>query len=341
MQKKRTSLFILLALSTLFVLGLLFVPGCKQEVPQQNSDSEAMLDAVLERAKNEAELEKARLAHEAELKEPFYVLLMGGDARENTAEGNTAEPGYNPGRSDTMILTKVWPETGSITMVTIPRDTRATYEGSPIKINDILFRHGPEAAVETVESMAGVDIKYYYVTDFARFIQLIDTIGGVTVNSPGAMNFKDVMTGDRIYIEEGENNLDGAGALVFTRIRKAFAGNQDACRQIQDRQVVQRVLESVPGMSNTDLLNILEGINKNTDTNLPSEDLAFYANYFSKLEDGIYIQQGTFPYEGWLNEDIDMWAVPYDEGKWKEVIAKVEEGGNPADVVQNPEVLFN
>lgn len=328
----------LIAAMSVMILG-----ACSKQEPQLSGPSNSQLmDETMENAKKKAEEEKARKEHEAELMQPFYALILGCDGRDNTSEGEEAKEGEvkDAGRSDTMMLARVWPETGAITLVSIPRDTQVYYDGADMRLNSVYNKGGSEAVVSEVEKMAGIEIKYFFQTEFARFVQLIDALGGVDVTSPVYMWQKDAISGVWYEVPEGASHLDGKEALIFSRVRKVFGDNQDACRQMQDRQVVQSVLSTIPGMDANTLSTCIDAVYSYTDTNLPKEDMKFYANYFSSDFESLSFQSGTFPYSGALNEELDMWLVPYDEAKWKEMVAKIEEGGSPTDVVANPEVWF-
>lgn len=71
----------------------------------------------------------------------------------------------------------------------------------------------------------GVEVDYYFRVNFTGFEDIIDAIGGVTVNSDYAFT-----AGGYSYVQ-GENQMDGAKALSFVRERHSFAEGRSAARQ--------------------------------------------------------------------------------------------------------------
>ncbi len=109
--------------------------------------------------------------------DPISILLLGVDER----------PG-DIGRSDTMIVITVNPETETSTMMSIPRDTRAfissknTYD----KINAAYAYGGVGETAQTIERFLNIPIDYYVKVNMDGFKDIVDAVGGVTVNNPFA-----------------------------------------------------------------------------------------------------------------------------------------------------------
>lgn len=109
----------------------------------------------------------------------FYMLVLGSDARVNDATS----------RSDVMILLRVDPTKGKITMVSIPRDTKVEIEGHGTqKINAAYAFGGAAGAVTAVSQFAGVPISHYAEVHFDELEQLVDDLGGVWVDVPVSNN---------------------------------------------------------------------------------------------------------------------------------------------------------
>ena len=94
--------------------------------------------------------------------EPFYMLLLGTDKiswREGTEDGGVY-------RSDTMILARVDAPQGTISLISIPRDTLVDMgQNGWQKINAAYGLGGPSYAVEMVSKLTGVDISHYAEVD--------------------------------------------------------------------------------------------------------------------------------------------------------------------------------
>lgn len=130
------------------------------------------------------------------------AVLLGSDAR--------AE---EPSRSDTIVITRAG--RGSLS---VPRDTLVEIPGvGEDKINAALVYGGPDLTVETLEDLTGVGIGDYVVLDFGGVEEIVDALGGVTVDveEPIAYN----LGGRFADIPAGEQTLDGFEALAYVRYR--------------------------------------------------------------------------------------------------------------------------
>lgn len=200
-------------------------------------------------------------------KDRLNILLVGADQRPNQNIFNT----------DTMIVVSIDPTTGRVAMLQIPRDTvdlplppgpaRSVFGSTyRMKINSLwtqaiarpdLFpgsktSRGPNALKSTLGYLYGLDIRWYVQVNFEGFRQIVDTLGGVTVNVqipvmddhyPGEMR-----RALRLYIPAGIQHMDGATALQYARSRhgKNGVGSNDFDRG--SRQ--QRVLVSLKDQTN-------------------------------------------------------------------------------------------
>ena len=319
------------------LLALAAVAGCSQpqitlpalELPGDGNPAAEMNAAI--------EAEK-RAKHEEELKQPFYALVLGGDTRTNTLDGDAAkDDNYNRGYSDTIMLVRVNPGNGRFTIVSIPRDTAVVRDGKPGKINDFMQFDGSDATVAYIEEATGVDIKYYFVTDFARYAKLINAVGGVDVDVPIELSCGDPIEDRDVTLQPGEKHLDGVEALVFARTRKVYGDETDGCRQIQDRKVVTSLLQAA-AKSDEQAAALVAALLANTDTNIPAEDLEFYARHFRENAGNLSIVCGTMPYSGGINPDTERWEVPLDSATWAQMVKLMEDEGDPTSLVALPEV---
>lgn len=155
---------------------------------------------------------------------PSYTLLLGSDAR----EGDTTS------RTDTIILARTDAITNTVTLVSIPRDTRVDLGAyGTQKINAAYAYGGAALTVSAVEALTGVPINQVAVIDFDGLASLVDAIGGVTVTVPVDVDDPDY-TG--LVLPAGTYDMDGETALAFSRVRHGFATG-DYQRQ-QDQQIV-------------------------------------------------------------------------------------------------------
>ncbi len=137
---------------------------------------------------------------------------------------------------------------------------------------------GGALAAETVEKFLGVPVDYVAQVDFQGFEQLVNAIGGVTVDVPRPLLDPEYPTDnygvERIYIPAGLQVLDGHTALVYARSRHS---SSDFDRSQRQQQVLRALLNQVKGrglLENAALLpQWADVIANNARTTLPVHDL--------------------------------------------------------------------
>ena len=307
------------------VFAGLLLAGC-----QQQSAEESISDTQLMKEADGGEKEARN--------DPFYVLVVGNDSRTGTTEITKDNYSDGTGRSDTMMLARIDSETYQVTLVTVPRDTEITLDGMVMKINEAYRRGGIEESIDQVESLTGVKVSYYLDMGFVEFENFVNDLGGITANVPIDMHLKDIVSGAGIELTAGTQELDGPQALVLARMRKMYAGDIEACRQIQDRQIVEVAINQVaadPASAAARASALIDNVN----TNWPIDELADMVADFASNANKITVLSGTGPYVGDFMEEHDgMWLVPRDEATWKKVMEVVDRGGDPTTVVPLPAV---
>jgi LCP family protein required for cell wall assembly len=192
---------------------------------------------------------------------PYTMLIVGVDERDTTVRAGA--------RSDTLMLLRINPQQGSVSLLSIPRDTRVEIRGrGQSKINaayafgyqraqdlfdgDVTQQEaGMALAAETVDSFAqlsmnGVPIDYITQVNFAGFANLIDALGGITVDVPKRIIDETYPTDDygtmRVEFVPGLQRLNGERALIYARTRHA---DNDFGRNLRQLQVVYAVLSEL------------------------------------------------------------------------------------------------
>ncbi len=189
------------------------------------------------------------------------ILLLGVDEREN-----------DKGRSDTMILMSLNPQTNAMKMLSIPRDTYVNIPGRGMdKINHAYAFGGVGLSVQTVEENFDVPIHFYVKVNMEGFQQGIDALGGVTVTNDRAFSQGGV------YFPTGEIKLNGEEALKYIRMRKGDPRG-DIGRNERQRNVIRAAIGEAASFSSitkiTDILGILGG-NVKTDLKMDQMQTLF------------------------------------------------------------------
>ncbi|ANB61540.1 LCP family glycopolymer transferase [Anoxybacteroides amylolyticum] len=194
---------------------------------------------------------------------PISFLFIGVDERKG-----------DRGRADSLIVVTVNPNKPSVKMVSIPRDTRTTIvgKGKLDKINHSYAFGGVGMTMATVEQFLDIPIDYYVKVNMNGFRDIVDAVGGITVDNPFAFTY------DKTTFPKGRITLNGAKALKYARMRhsdpRGGFGREDRQKQ---------VIEAVMHKGATAVLaydEMLRAIARNVKTNLTLEQMkAIYTNY--------------------------------------------------------------
>src|SRR5690606_16293415 len=96
-----------------------------------------------------------------------------------------------------------------------------------------------EATRDAVEGSLGIPIQFYVLIDMEGFAQLINALGGITVDVPERTPIGPITRPEPIgYIEEGTQHLGGADALWYARTR--FDSND--FERMQRQRLVQEAI---------------------------------------------------------------------------------------------------
>lgn len=192
-------------------------------------------------------------------KKPLNILLLGVDEREN-----------DKGRSDTMIVMTLDPNNDRMQMVSIPRDTRTDIvgHGTVDKINHAYAFGGSDMAVDTVENFLDIELDYYVKVNMEGFQQVVDAVGGVTVENNLA--FKS----GNFDFPQGKLELDGREALAYVRMRKEDPQG-DLGRNERQRQVIEGIIQKGASFSGVNKVSeVLDVLGKNVSTNMEFAHMA-------------------------------------------------------------------
>jgi LCP family protein required for cell wall assembly len=142
---------------------------------------------------------------------PVVILAVGSGAR----------PGENVQRSlgDSLHLIFLNPGKRRAVLVGVPRDSYVSIPGRGSgKINSAMVFGGPDLLVQTMEQNFGVTIDYWALTTFWGFTDMINGVGGLTVDVPFPM----IDSFSRSDFQPGVQKFTGPEALAFSRDRHSL-----------------------------------------------------------------------------------------------------------------------
>ncbi|QQK08017.1 LCP family protein [Miniphocaeibacter halophilus] len=224
-------------------------------------------------------------------------------------------------RTDTMILTTVNFEKGTIDLISLPRDTKIKYEGSFIKLGEAHSYGGIEGTLKAVRNLTGLDIDYYMSVDYDAVLRLVEVIGGVEVDSPQEINAPEI----NIHIPKGRTVLDENQSLYFLRAREVLKNRSDLERMKNQQYFLKQLVKEVTKPSNLlKIPELLEVYKDNVTTNIDLGSLGNVALQAAKFDSSKMTTQtleGTDDYEYNANgKKISYFYV--DEKKMNELFSK-------------------
>lgn len=225
-------------------------------------------------------------------KNVLNVLLVGLDSKDALENG---------GRSDSLILVSLNKKEKKIYMTSFFRDTWCymnTGKGIYSKLNASYFYGGAPGLIDTIEKNFKVDIDYYVAVDFSSFVDIINALGGLTVEVQD-YEAEYINRTTKHTIESGPAvKLNGAEALVFARIRKSDS-DSDVSRTRRQRQIITSFIESAKGASISQLNSAVNMLFQYVKTDM------------TQMQILSYVAQALA--NGWINYDIEQYTLSDEE----------------------------
>lgn len=222
-------------------------------------------------------LDKEHTGAELDLTQDVFTVMVSG-------MDETGDPNVNS-RSDVNMLLIVNPKINHVEMISFPRDS---YVPNPAlgNISDKLTHTGNDGVENTmtaIEQVVGFDINFFVKVNFTSVVEMVDALGGVTVDVPVAFCEQN---SERSFAEEdlqclsvGEQHVDGEQALAFARHRKS-EGVGDIGRTHAQQKVIMAMIQKVLTPSGaTKVPELLDIIPKYVVTNISNEQLNDFISY--------------------------------------------------------------
>ena len=190
--------------------------------------------------------------------------------------------------TDTVMLVSFHEATGDVAMISLPRDFKISgscYASN--KVNEIYSCNGNNgtddaagaaALSETVSEILGVDIQYYAHVDWGALVQIVDTIGGITVTLDEDVN--DLYYTGTVIQAGVPTELNGEEALGLARARHG-TNNGDFTRGSNQQKIIEAILAKVQtqGLGVSDAISMVSALGDNLRTDFTLQELKTVAHY--------------------------------------------------------------
>lgn len=239
------------------------------------------------------------------LTRPVNVLVVGTKVLTSDVGQSPEELGYHAlvnsfgGLADTIMLVRFDPETGKMSVLSIPRDTRIELDDAgTVKINTANQRGGAPLTAEAVSDLlGGIRIDRYVRVNVQGVEKLIDALGGVSLYVPKDMKYQDDSQHLYINLKAGEQHLDGNRAVQFLRFRHDRFGDIGRVQrqQMMMRAIVEQALSPGTLVRVPQIFNVVQS---HLDTNLSVEEILALSGFAARAD----------------REDVQMLLLPGDFG---------------------------
>lgn len=229
---------------------------------------------------------------------PVSYLLLGTDTG---ALGRTEK-----GRTDTMMVMSVSPNTKTTTIVSLQRDTKITIDGMTEKLNAAYALGDAKQAMTTVEQLLDIKLDGYLLVNMKGLEQLVDAVGGVTVKSPLTFSYEGCS-----FTENQDVTMNGTEALAFSRMRYDDPRG-DYGRQIRQQLVIEAVMNKLKADPKSALNNdFLDAVSDNVRSNI---SLTSMRNLATKYRDaGETINRDQMTGTGVMIDGVSYQEMSQDE----------------------------
>lgn len=211
----------------------------------------------------------------------FNFLLIGHDSESDGEQGGIF-------RTDTMIIVSVNRTSGTVAMLSLPRDLYVYAPNWQSQRLNVMWQHGfntygdNDGAFYTMREVIlynfGIQLHYYAIIDFSGFKEIIDTLGGVNIAVDCPIEdykftgqYDDA--GDPIFemtaIDVGLHHMDSITALMYARSRRT---SNDFDRGRRQQQLLRAVWASArSGNWLSDVPSLYSNLTSVVETNIPLE----------------------------------------------------------------------
>lgn len=262
-------------------------------------------------------------------------LLIGSDSE----SGKTQQ--LQDSRSDTTVIVNFSQDGQTMNLVSIPRDSMVkipkcrleddtwTKPESPAIFNSAFTRGDSQRAsiactMRTIEHNTNVPLAGFMIVDFTGFEQIVDTLGGITIDVPRQMKSKNA----HLNIKPGKQTLDGETALAYSRARTFEVGGgngSDLDRIERQQQVMQAIAKKAskvnplenPVKFNKTAERFLESMTVSEDLNSLSK-LYPFAQRLQKGQDDMNF--ATVPNETYPDDPDRVQWTPEAKAYWDSLI---------------------
>jgi len=208
------------------------------------------------------------------------VLVFGTEGY--NMNGDTAYGAHDGAQlTDSIMVVSLDQETKDVALLSLPRDLKVPMACSAGKINEVFWCHnqdgtneeaGAQALMDQVGSVLGIQFQYYAHINWASLIDIIDTLGGITVTLDEDIadySYTGAVAQAGVPLE-----VNGEQALGLARARHGTQGG-DFTRGNTQQKIVEAIVDKVMGngIGITEAFNLLNILGDNLRSNFSTDNI--------------------------------------------------------------------
>lgn len=259
------------------------------------------------------------MLQEPQANSAYYVLC--------TADLSDKQYAYSRTTNKAFMLVRIDEQARTVTFITVPSEITIEFPNEEFySLADYPASLGEEAVVYAVSKLAGVPISHYVRTDAAHIADMVDLVGGVTMNVEYEID--DPEAGTKV-IKPGEHDFTGSQALVVlraTNIPGGFAATADY-RMAFTIDLVTKALDN----KGIGLASIVSDASNYIETDWTASELLGLGDAFGSSEP-ITFYQCMVPYTKAASAKDGSTVYHYVESEWQELMGAVSQGLDPASI---------
>lgn len=246
--------------------------------------------------------------------------------------------------TDTLIAVTYDVPNKKVGMVSIPRDTLVDRKVGPYRYHKIntaysnAESHVPGSGIgelkDAVSDLLGIPIDYYVMVDVPSFVRIVDAVGGVDFEVPVYMDYDAPDQDLHIHYEAKlYRGLSGKQVMEIARCRKnsiwkngsytIYDAYPDAeiGRTRTQQALLKAIAKKLISWNSIPKITKLAGIvNESVETNLPLDDMLFFAQNGIMVDLSEGLTTATFPGDGTVTYRGVEYCYEYDKEAALELI---------------------
>lgn len=251
------------------------------------------------------------------------LLIVGSDkSLEQISPNSVILTSYNSISEESLLLS-------------IPLRTILQFSEEAVTVQQLLKEGRIEDLKSAINDSIGIEVDHYILVNV---FDLVEKIGGVSVNIPENFSFPDINTDVTVLLEKGEKNLSGDLAISYLHY---ISGEGESILHVSDQQdIYLSILDKLmANKSYSEIANEMQLISEYFASDFSVEELISLGSSMTKLQESKIFKDKTLPI---IVAEIDgnNYHVPQPE-KITEIFGEFEPVISPEEKEKSDIIILN